>query len=55
MGAAMDVYDVEPKHDSPLMELDNVILPPHVATNTREVCIEMDILAAQNIVEFFQI
>lgn len=53
-GAAVDVYDTEPKTDSPLVRFDNVMLTPHVATFTREIFIKMDILAAQNIMEMFQ-
>lgn len=52
--AAIDVYDVEPKIDSPLKEYDNVILTPHVGTFTEEVFINMDILAAKNIVDHFR-
>jgi phosphoglycerate dehydrogenase-like enzyme len=53
-GAAVDVYDVEPKTDSPLAGLQNVLLTPHVATFTRETFIEMDIRAAENIVAHFK-
>lgn len=52
--AAIDVYDEEPKTDSPLKKYDNVILTPHVGTFTEEVFINMDILAAKNIVDHFK-
>lgn len=54
LGAAIDVYDVEPKKESPLMKLENVILTPHVGTYTKETFIKMDILAALNVAEFFK-
>lgn len=52
-GAAIDVFDVEPKEDSVLKELDNVILTPHVGTFTQEIFIKMDILAAKNVNKVF--
>lgn len=51
--AAIDVFDEEPKVDSPLKAYDNVILTPHNGTFTKEVFINMDILAAKNIVAYF--
>ena len=52
-GAAIDVFDMEPKENSVLCEFKNVILTPHVATFTRETFIQMDILAVKNIIDFF--
>ena len=53
-GAAIDVFDCEPKEDSILRELDNVILTPHVGTFTKEIFIRMDVVAAQNVIDFFE-
>ncbi len=53
-GAGIDVFAEEPTTTSPLMDAPNVILTPHVATFTREVFIKMDVMAAQNIVDYFQ-
>lgn len=35
-GAAIDVFEVEPSTDSPLMEFSNVILTPHLGASTAE-------------------
>ena len=35
-GAAIDVFEVEPSTDSPLVEFDNVILTPHLGASTAE-------------------
>lgn len=53
-GAAIDVFDCEPKEDSCLIELPQVLLTPHVGTFTQEIFIRMDIVAAENIVAFFE-
>jgi len=35
-GAAIDVFEVEPCTDSPLIEFDNIILTPHLGASTSE-------------------
>jgi len=49
-GAALDVFDQEP-YSGPLTQLDNVILTPHIGSYAREARIEMEIQAAQNLIE----
>ncbi len=51
-GAALDVYDKEP-YNGPLLELDNVILTPHVGSYAKEARIEMEIQAAKNLISGF--
>lgn len=41
MGAALDVYEFEPKINPELIEMDNVVLVPHIGTMSREVRTEM--------------
>lgn len=49
-GAAIDVYNCEPDTNSPLKGMPNVWLTPHIGTFTEEVFINMDIIAAQNVI-----
>ena len=50
-GAALDVFEYEPKITSELLGLDNVILTPHIASATEETRSKMSDLAATNIIE----
>lgn len=48
-GAALDVFEEEPKLAEGLAELDNVILTPHIASGTEETRSKMSEMAADNI------
>ena len=50
-GAALDVFENEPKLTPGLTKLDNVILTPHIASATEETRSKMAELASQNIIE----
>lgn len=50
-GAALDVFEKEPKLASGLKKLDNVILTPHIASASVEAREKMAIIAAQNIID----
>lgn len=50
-GAALDVFENEPKLADGLIELDNIILTPHIASATEEARAKMSELAALNIIE----
>lgn len=52
-GAAVDVYETEPCTDSVLRGVKNIILTPHTAPFTRNNFIDMNMLAAQNIIDYF--
>ena len=49
-GAAQDVFEQEPAPpDHPLLELDNLVLSPHVAGQSTESMVRMSVGAAENI------
>lgn len=50
-GAALDVFEFEPKITPELLPLDNIILTPHIASATEETRSKMSTLAATNIIE----
>lgn len=49
-GAALDVFEEEPKLAPGLAELENVILTPHIASATEETRSKMSDMAADNII-----
>jgi len=49
-GAALDVFENEPKLSAGLSKLDNVILTPHTASATSEARSAMSLIAAENII-----
>jgi hydroxypyruvate reductase len=53
-GAGLDVYEDEPNVTPGLLALENVVLLPHVASNTRETRQAMADLAFTNLDEFFE-
>jgi D-3-phosphoglycerate dehydrogenase len=54
-GAAIDVYSKEPPSlSSPLLNLDNVLVTPHLASYTKEALSRMDLMNANDIERFFK-
>ena len=53
-GAALDVYEHEPTISAELLDLDNVVLVPHIGTATREARNEMAAQAIENIIAYFK-
>ncbi len=52
--AGLDVYEAEPALAPGLAELDNVIIPPHIASATTDTRTKMATMAAGNLVAFFK-
>ncbi len=53
-GAALDSYKEEPPENSPLMELENVIMTSHNGAYTKEAINNMSIQAAQNLIDVLE-
>jgi len=53
-GAALDVFEKEPKLASGLIKLNNVILTPHIASASIETREKMAVIAAQNIIDVLE-
>ena len=53
-GAALDVYNEEPPKDSPLLQLENLVVTPHIGAHTRESIERMGVMAAENVLRTLQ-
>jgi D-3-phosphoglycerate dehydrogenase len=53
-GAALDVFNEEPPKDSPLLQLENLVITPHIGAHTRESIERMGVMAAGNVLQTLQ-
>lgn len=54
-GAALDVFEHEPTSvDNPLLELDNVVVAPHISSSSHETRSRMAEMVAENLIAFFE-
>jgi len=53
-GAALDAYEKEPPENSPLVELENIIMTSHNGAYTKEAINNMGIQAAQNLIDVLE-
>ena len=51
-GAGIDVFENEP-YDGPLVNYDNVILTPHIGAYAKEIRMQMELEAAENLIDGF--
>lgn len=54
LGAALDVFEIEPPVDNKLLELDNILLSPHCGASTIDATNRMGIMAVEGLVSILE-
>jgi len=52
-GAALDVFEKEP-YEGPLLQMDNVVLTPHVGSAAKEARVQMEGQAMENLLKILK-
>lgn len=50
-GLGLDAFEIEPPTNSPLFELDNVVVTPHTGAHTKEATVNMADAAVKNLID----
>ena len=53
-GAALDVFEDEPRFVPGMEELDNIVMVPHIGSASNQTRQKMSQIAAQNIIDFVE-